>query len=85
MSRYTPPKKVQEQPLAGIPYSPVPTAVAVGIAESISSGGKHVVLQVSTPLGIAVYFLDAEAAESIGNEIVEQSKLARSSLDLSKA
>jgi len=54
-----------DQPIPEVPLGPVPTACMVGVMQ-----GK-VLLQMHTPMGVAVYFLEAEAARTIGQGLAE--------------
>lgn len=51
--------------------SPVPTSIALGETIVDNTGTKMVVLQLATPSGVQVYFLDADAARAVGAKLTE--------------
>lgn len=53
---------------------PRPTAVSIEIDRwpTAPGGPSHVVLKISTPTGVAVYFLSAQNAVSTGNALVRE-------------
>lgn len=53
---------------------PVPTQIGVG------HNGEHVTLQVSTPVGVNVYFFDADAARSIAGFLEKSASMLSSGL-----
>jgi hypothetical protein len=66
----------QQQPLAP---QPVPTQVRVA---QVPGPPAMVVLQVITPVGVATYFLDADAAIQIGQTLRQCGKASKSGLVL---
>jgi hypothetical protein len=67
------------QPPALAPQ-PVPTQVFVG--QIRTPQGALVVLQVATPVGVAVYFLDPEAAIRIGQMLRQCGKASKAGIVL---
>lgn len=68
-----PPERPQVDP------SPVPTAFSVGTVRA-DDGTPVVVLQVQTPVGNAVYFLDPGIAVGVGNALRAEGKAGVSRL-----
>lgn len=64
----------------GLAAQPVPTQVVVGQLQAPQ--GSMVVLQVATPVGIAVYFLDPDAAIQIGQTLRQCGKASKAGLVL---
>ena len=48
-----------------VPVGPIPTSVALGIAEA--PGGRYVVMTFNTPTGQAHYFVDADSAKALAD------------------
>lgn len=59
--------------------SPLPTVFNLGQAE-VKGGERMVVLQVMTPVGQAVYFLDGASAESLGTTLIRMGGITKSGL-----
>lgn len=52
----------------GIPPGPVPTAFNVGNVPT-DQGGEMVALQMQTPVGVSVYFMEPGIAVQVGNAL----------------
>ncbi len=63
-----------------IPAQPVPTQIL--IAQVRSPQGALVVLQAVTPVGVAVYFLDADAAIRVGGMLTHFGTAAKAGIIL---
>ena len=64
-----------------VPPGQVPTIFAV--ADVVGPDGKHLVaLQVSTPVGTAVYFLDPDCAIQTGQNLRQYGRAAKTGLTL---
>lgn len=66
----TPAPAAPSLPLAAptqLGQGPVPTEISVG--QAVVQGNPVVVLQVVTPIGVAMYFLNADAAVQVGQQL----------------
>ena len=68
----------QAQP-AQVPPAPVPTAFTVSTVRA-EDGSALVVIQAQTPVGMAVYFMDAGFAVQLGNALRAEGKAGVSRL-----
>ena len=59
--------------------NPIPTSFAIANAK-LPNGAGVVVFQVSTPSGVAFYFLDGEYAKEVGAGLVEAGRVASAGL-----
>lgn len=64
-----------------VPLQPVPTLLTVGQCQGPQ--GAMVMLQVATPAGVAVYFLNPDAAIQVGQTLRQCGKASKSGLVLS--
>jgi hypothetical protein len=73
-------KAAQNLPTAThqVPPSPLPTVFNVGQGEV--NGQNFVVLQVMTPVGQSVYFLDGTAAEGVGTALLRMGQASKAGL-----
>lgn len=63
-----------------VPLTPVPTQLTVGQCQSPQGG--MVVLQVATPVGVAIYFLGPDAAIQVGQTLRQCGKASKAGLVL---
>jgi hypothetical protein len=63
-----------------VPLQPVPTLVTVGQCQNAQ--GTMVILQMATPVGLAVYFLTPDAAIQVGQTLRQCGKASKSGLVL---
>jgi hypothetical protein len=61
-----------------VPPSPLPTVFNVGQAEV--NGQNFVILQIMTPGGQAVYFLDGDSAEGVGTALLRIGQASKAGL-----
>lgn len=59
---------------------PLPTEVQMGLAKPSEGGDMMVTIEFSTPAGVQVYFLAPDAAQQIGEAMVQAGKQASSQL-----
>lgn len=74
MNSQLPPVQIQPQPL--------PMQWLVGTVGSVDK--QMIVLQILTPQGTTVFFMDTEDAISLGDQISEEARLASSGLTIAK-
>lgn len=61
-----------------VPPMPVPTDVGLALLQS--GAESRIVMQIATPTGVSFYFLDADAAEAVGNDLRSLASQARSGI-----
>lgn len=76
-----PPIPAGPAPQQAIPVAPVATQLTVGQALG-PDGRPLVVLQVTTPVGLACYFLDADCAVAVGGHLQHAGRVAKAGLIL---
>lgn len=76
----TSPHEPVQQP--GVPIQPVPTMFHVAQARVGDGVELGVLVQFSTPIGVAAYFLDPEAASKLGARLSEAAGASKSGLHL---
>jgi hypothetical protein len=70
----------QPAPNGGIPIQPVPTRI--GIAPTDAFGTAMVALEVRTPTGFQVVFLDPDAADKVGKDLRSAARTSRLGLTI---
>lgn len=63
----------------GVAPGPLPTVFNLGQTE-VGGGARMVVLQVNTPAGQAVYFLDGVSAEGLGTALIKLGSVTKTGL-----
>jgi hypothetical protein len=63
---------------------PSPVNLTVNVRVVDTSAGRRVVLEVFTPTGLSVFFLDAAAAQSIGETLQREAMSAASGLTIAR-
>lgn len=67
---------------AQLALGPVPVSTVTGTAET--ADGYRVILQCQTPLGVQVYFLNADHARQLASELAALASTAASGLVIAK-
>lgn len=72
-----------QAPPQPVPLAPVPTHMNVRVVPV--PDGQLVALEVTTPVGVSVYFLDPRAAAALADVIAQASAFARSNIVIAPA